>query len=212
MIQVGVDEAGAGCLFGPVSAGAVILGENFPKNILVQLADSKTLTAKKRHILFEEIIKHAEHYSYAFIWPKEIDQINILEARFKAMHQALDKIGQQNFNHILVDGNQFRNYYGKSFTTIIKGDQKEKCISAASIVAKVVRDRYIDRLVQKIPKLDEFYGFGKNKGYPTKMHKQGIDQNGITNLHRLSYGPCKNQVQSQVQIKEFKDTEFEQGW
>jgi ribonuclease HII len=191
MIPVGVDEAGAGCLYGPVSAAAVVLGDNFPEDALAQLADSKVLSKKKREKLFDIIQEHAAACTCAFVSPGEIDKINILQARMTAMHRALDQISADAFDVILVDGNRFRPYKGRDFKTIIKGDRFEKCISAASIIAKVTRDRYIAKVVSETPELDEHYGLGKNMGYPTKMHKDGIEKHGVTGQHRLTFGPCK---------------------
>ena len=189
---VGVDEAGAGCLFGPVSAGAVILGDNFPNDILSRLTDSKKISKKKREILFEEICQHGT-WACGLVWPEEIDQINILQARIKAMHLALDQINSDKYDMILVDGNRFKNYKEKPHMTIIKGDLTEKAISAASIVAKVTRDRLITKLVDECPILRKFQ-IEKNMGYPTKVHRDAVEEYGITNLHRKTFGLNKGKT------------------
>lgn len=178
----GVDEAGRGPLAGPVMAAAVILD---PNNPIVGLNDSKKLTEKKREQLFDEICARAMAYSIARAEVEEIDQINILQASMLAMKRAV-----MTLNHapslVLIDGNRCPDLPYTS-RAIIKGDQSEACISAASILAKVTRDREMLKLHNEFPQ----YGFDKHKGYPTKMHREALSKYGITPIHRRSYAPVK---------------------
>lgn len=179
LIEVGVDEAGRGCLAGPVFAGAVILpkGWNHPL-----LDDSKKLTEKKRELLRPIIEKAALAWGVGIVYQDEIDRINILNASFKAMHLALDQLTV--FPElILVDGNRFNPYPKIAHECIIKGDGKYRNIAAASVLAKTHRDAYMKALHSEHPE----YGWIQNKGYPTKIHRAAIAMHGPTAYHRLSF-------------------------
>jgi ribonuclease HII len=179
IIEAGVDEAGRGCLAGPVFAGAVILpkGWNHPL-----LDDSKKLTEKKRELLRPIIEKEALAWGVGIVYPEEIDRINILNASFKAMHLALEQLTISP-ELILVDGNRFNPYPNIEHECIIKGDGKFRNIAAASVLAKTHRDAYMQGLHSKCPD----YGWIQNKGYPTKTHRAAIAKHGPTVHHRLSF-------------------------
>jgi ribonuclease HII len=179
VVVCGVDEAGRGPLAGPVFAGAVILPENYSHEIL---NDSKKLSAKQREKLRPIIEREAIAWSVAAISPQEIDELNILRASITGMHRALDNLGVTP-QSILVDGNKFYKYKDIPHTCVIKGDGKYAPIAAASILAKTHRDEYMLKLAKEYPQ----YGWEKNMAYPTKMHRQAIEQYGITPHHRLSY-------------------------
>lgn len=178
-IEAGCDEAGRGCLAGPVVAAAVILPADYSNELL---NDSKKLTEKQRYALRETIEKEAIEYAVAFVPPEKIDEINILWASVLAMHQSLDqlKIRPQ---HIIIDGNRFKSYRKIPYQTVVKGDGKYLSIAAASILAKTYRDDFMQKLHQEFP----HYGWNKNKGYPTKQHRQGIKDYGTTIHHRRSF-------------------------
>jgi ribonuclease HII len=178
-IEVGCDEAGRGCLAGPVFAAAVILPKDFYHPLL---NDSKLLTEKIRYELRPIIEKKAIAWSVGICTPKEIDQINILNASFKAMHKALNKL-QSPFDHILVDGNRFNKYKKIKHTCVVKGDSEYASIAAASILAKTYRDDYMIALDKKNKK----YFWCENKGYPTKQHRAAIEQFGATAHHRMTF-------------------------
>ena len=178
-IEVGCDEAGRGCLAGPVVAAAVILPKNFKHPLL---NDSKQLSEKKRVLLRTEIKEHAIAYAVGIVDHKEIDEINILNATILAMHRALDQI-KNPFDSILVDGNRFKKYNETEHHCIIKGDGKYLSIAAASILAKTYRDDLMKKLHQKHPQ----YQWGNNKGYPTKSHRAAIRKIGISQYHRKSF-------------------------
>lgn len=176
----GVDEAGRGPLAGPVIAAAVILDPTRP---IEGLADSKKLTERQREKLFEIIRKQALVWSVARATPKEIDDINILQASLLAMQRAVEKLSIQP-QLALVDGNKCPKL-SIPVQAIVRGDQTEPAISAASIVAKVLRDRFMQLLDRKYPQ----YGFAKHKGYPTAAHIAAIQATGVSRVHRLSFGP-----------------------
>ena len=180
-IIAGVDEAGRGPLAGPVVAAAVILNPNLK---IANLKDSKLLSAKKRESLFDQINMQALAVSWASCSVAEIDSINILQASLLAMRKAILNLKIQP-NQVLIDGNVLPNLAGLSVTAraIIKGDQLEPAISAASIIAKVIRDRLMLELDQKYP----VYGFAKHKGYGTKEHVAALRQHGKTIEHRNSF-------------------------
>lgn len=178
-LEAGCDEAGRGCLAGPVVAAAVILP---PKNPLPELNDSKKLNEKQRDALRPQIETIALAWAVAFIWPEEIDEINILQASFKAMHEAVNQLTRQP-EHLLIDGNRFKPYPHIPHTCIIKGDGKMASIAAASILAKTARDTYMDQLATAFPQ----YAWHQNKGYPTAKHRQAIAQYGMTIHHRKSF-------------------------
>jgi ribonuclease HII len=178
-LVAGCDEAGRGCLAGPVFAATVILPANFTHP---DLTDSKLVPHAKRGPLMSYIKQHALYYAVAKVSPGEIDQINILNASFKAMHKALRKLAVQP-DFILVDGNRFTPYRSIPYACIIKGDRKYASIAAASILAKEHRDRYMKNQAKKYP----FYAWENNKGYPTAQHRQAIITHGITSIHRKSF-------------------------
>ncbi|MGB0166043.1 MAG: ribonuclease HII [Luteibaculum sp.] len=177
--EAGCDEAGRGCLAGPVVAAAVILS---PKENIKGLNDSKKLSEAKRNILRIEIEEKAHSWAVAFVEPEEIDQINILNASFKAMHLALELLIKKP-DFILVDGNRFKPFGNTPFECIVKGDGKSAAIAAASILAKTHRDAYMAKISQEFPE----YHWQKNKGYPTKKHREAIAEFGISSQHRKSF-------------------------
>ena len=178
-IEAGCDEAGRGCLAGPVVAAAVILPSNFRNEIL---NDSKKLTKKKRHELRPIIEKEALAWAVGVVDNKEIDEINILNASFLAMHRALDQL-EKDPDSILVDGNRFTAYNNIKHHCIVKGDGIYMSIAAASILAKTYRDDMMTKLAKEFP----FYGWERNMGYPTKIHREGITEYGTTPFHRMSF-------------------------
>ena len=206
-IEVGIDEVGRGCLCGPVYAAAVILPNKFPDDIYLQIKDSKKLSKKKRVMLSEYIKKNALDWSVGFVKAAEIDDINILQASFKAMHNALDNLEKVVPDHILVDGHMFKPYYHPksedfiSHNCIIEGDNKFLSIAAASILAKEARDEYMLKLHNKHDYLKK-YGWDKNKGYATKQHRMAILEHGITKYHRQTFGICKRMLQTFKQNQE----------
>jgi ribonuclease HII len=187
--EVGVDEAGRGCIAGPVTASAVILPKSFNNKYL---DDSKKLSEKKRLELKIIIEKEAVDYSVFFINAKIIDKINILNSTFKAMHGALNNLKTQP-NFILVDGNKFIQYNDIPHKCIIKGDGKYQNIAAASILAKTYRDDYMKKLHSKYPE----FGWNTNKGYGTKFHMDMINKHGKTDFHRKSFNIKKLQLKIQ---------------
>lgn len=184
VIEAGCDEAGRGCLSGSVFAAAVILPPNFKCEAL---NDSKELSEKTRNELRIIIEKDAIAYSVAQCSPKEIDEINILWASVEAMHRAIAKLKIKP-QHILVDGNRFKPYKNIPHTCVVKGDSKFMSIAAASVLAKTYRDEYMKNLHYEFPD----YGWDKNKGYPTRVHREGIAKCGITPHHRKSFNLIQN--------------------
>ncbi|MDY5090376.1 MAG: ribonuclease HII [Prevotella sp.] len=178
-IEAGCDEAGRGCLAGSVYAAAVILPKGYDNPLL---NDSKQLTEKRRYALRDTIVRDAVAWAIGIVTPEEIDKINILNASFLAMHRALDQLTVRP-EAIIVDGNRFTPYHDVPYATIVKGDGKYQAIAAASILAKTFRDDYMDRLATEYP----YYDWQKNKGYPTRAHREGIRLHGITPYHRKSY-------------------------
>ena len=178
-LEAGTDEAGRGCLAGPVTAAAVILPADFNEPLL---NDSKKLTEKQRFYLRPIIEKHAVAFAVAHCTPKKVDEINILNAAIKAMHKAIQKLKPTPI-HILVDGNRFHPFKKIPHQCIIKGDGKYQNIAAASILAKTYRDDLMLTLDKKHPK----YDWKNNKGYPTKKHREAIRANGITSHHRKTF-------------------------
>jgi len=178
-IEVGCDEAGRGCLSGPVVAAAVILPPNLS---LPLLDDSKKLSEKKRMILREQLLNANVTYGIGVVSEKEIDDINILNASFLAMHRALDQINKH-FDRILVDGNRFNPYKDVEHHCMIKGDGRFTSIAAASIFAKTHRDILMENLHKEFP----VYDWKNNKGYPTKKHRSAIEQFGSCVYHRQSF-------------------------
>jgi ribonuclease HII len=179
LVEAGCDEAGRGCLAGPVVAAAVILPKDY-KNPL--LNDSKQLTEKQRNQLRPEIENVALAWAVEMVSNQEIDRINILNASFLAMNRAVEKL-QIKPEHLLIDGNRFRPQTNIPFTCIVKGDGKFLSIAAASILAKTHRDELMERLDAEFP----VYNWKKNKGYPTFDHRAAIKKFGVTTFHRMSY-------------------------
>jgi len=182
--EAGCDEAGRGCLCGPVSAAAVILPPDFE---CPGLTDSKKLTAARRDALRPVIETGALAWSVAFVSAEDIDRINILNASILAMHKALDGLKVRP-GYIAVDGNRFKPYGNVGYSTVVKGDGKYLHIAAASILAKTHRDEYMLRMSEIYPG----YGWEKSMGYPTAEHREAIRRLGLTPIHRRSFGPCKN--------------------
>ncbi|WP_338409125.1 ribonuclease HII [uncultured Flavobacterium sp.] len=198
-LECGTDEAGRGCLAGPVTAAAVILPVDFKNNLL---NDSKQLTEIKRNVLRPYIEKEAICFAFTHVFNQEIDEINILNASMKAMQESILKLNTLP-NYIIVDGNRalnaklgLKSNFGKIFseseisilksipnTSIIKGDSHYMSIAAASVLAKTHRDEYMCRIHEEFP----MYNWIKNKGYPTKEHREAIRKHGITKYHRLSF-------------------------
>ena len=179
LIEAGCDEAGRGCLAGPVTAAAVILPKFFRHEIL---NDSKKLTHKQRDILKDEIINSAIAWKVAFIDNNEIDEMNILRASIKAMHIAIEGLNTEP-QFLLIDGNRFYPYKNIKHKTIIKGDGKYFSIAAASVLAKTFRDEYMEKIHCEFPE----YGWNKNKGYPTAFHREALTKYGLTHFHRRSF-------------------------
>lgn len=177
--EVGTDEAGRGCLAGPVTAAAVILPKGFENYIL---NDSKQLSELKRELLKPLIESESLAFAVAHVYPLEIDEINILNASFLAMHRSLDQL-TYDLKFIIVDGNRFKPYNSVSHECIIKGDSKYMSIAAASVLAKTYRDAYMMKLHEEYP----MYNWKKNKGYPTKEHRAAIKKYGITKYHRKTF-------------------------
>lgn len=177
--EAGCDEAGRGCLAGPVVAAAVILDPNRP---IAALNDSKQLSAKKRTSLRKEILENALCYGIGVVDHKEIDQINILNASILAMHRALAQMSTQP-GFILVDGNRFKPYQNIPFECMVKGDARFSSIAAASILAKTQRDALMAALHQSFPE----YAWNNNQGYPTQLHRKAIAQFGPSPYHRMTF-------------------------
>lgn len=182
-MEAGCDEAGRGCLCGPVSAAAVILPADFSNELL---DDSKKLTARQRASLREIIEREAVAWSVVMVDNEEIDRINILRASIAGMQRAVMSLKVRP-EHILVDGNRFSPMEsGIGYTTVVKGDGKYMSIAAASVLAKTHRDEFMERMAKVYPG----YGWERNKGYPTKEHRRGIMELGMTPLHRKSFSPA----------------------
>lgn len=179
LIEAGCDEAGRGCLAGPVYAAAVILPSDFKNELL---NDSKQLTEKQRYALRPIIEHEALAWAVGVVDNNEIDQINILAASILAMHRAIDGLKLRP-EHLIIDGNRFKPYHDIPYTTIVKGDGKMMSIAAASVLAKTYRDDFMNKIAEEYP----MYDWLSNKGYPTKKHRTAIKQYGTTPYHRLSF-------------------------
>lgn len=179
IIEAGCDEAGRGCLAGGVYAAAVIFPQDYRNE---WLNDSKKLTERRRYELREVIEKEALAWGIGVVSPEEIDEINILNASFLAMHLAINQLAILP-EHLLIDGNRFTPYKEVSYTTIVKGDGKYLSIAAASILAKTYRDDYMKEIDKEYP----VYHWKKNKGYPTVEHRAAIAQYGVSPYHRKSF-------------------------
>ncbi len=183
VVEAGCDEAGRGCLAGPVSCAAVILPADFSNELL---NDSKQLTAKQRDLLRPIIEREALAWAVVMVQPEEIDRINILNASITGMQRALDALSILP-DHVIVDGNKFRPWRNVPCHTVVKGDATYMSIAAASVLAKTHRDELMKRLAEECPS----YGWERNMGYPTKEHLSALDNLGLTPYHRKSYGPCR---------------------
>lgn len=194
-IEVGLDEAGRGCLFGPVCVAGVIWLDEDP-NPELEIRDSKKVSEKKRALLKDYIKDNSIAYSITLVDHDDIDKYNILQATLKGMHQCLDNITDIiNIDTILVDGNHFDFYSDRNdnyinHICVVDGDNTYKSIAAASILAKTYRDEWIDKLVDENPELEK-YDLRNNKGYGTKRHLDAIKEYGVTKWHRKSFGICK---------------------
>lgn len=194
-IECGVDEAGRGCLAGPVFAAAVILPEDFENELL---NDSKQLTEKQRYDLRPIIEEKAIAYAVGIVFPDEIDKINILNASFLAMTRAIEALNVKP-EHLLIDGNRFKSKLLIPFTTVVKGDGKMMSIAAASILAKTYRDDYMNKIAEEYPA----YDWLENKGYPTAKHRDAIAEHGITPYHRLTFKGVKEYNPNPTEISLF---------
>ena len=188
--ECGTDEAGRGCLAGPVTAAAVILPNNFINSVL---NDSKQLSEKKRLLLKSIIETEAISFGVANVYEEKIDTINILNASIKAMHLSISRLKTQP-QFIIVDGNKFKPYKNIPYKTIIKGDSKYLSIAAASVLAKTYRDLYMEKIHEEFP----MYNWKQNKGYPTKAHRDAIKKYGITKYHRKSFRLLPEQHQLKI--------------
>ncbi|MET2984462.1 ribonuclease HII [Aureibaculum conchae] len=186
-LEAGTDEAGRGCLSGPVVAAAVILPDKFEHPLL---NDSKQLSEKQRAELKPFIEKNALTFAIGFVWQDKIDEINILQSSILAMHQAIGKLKIEP-EFIIVDGNRFKNYKEIPYETIVKGDGKYLSIAAASVLAKTYRDEYMEKIHNDFPQ----YNWKQNKGYPTKQHRLAIEEFGVTEHHRKSFRLLAKQLQ-----------------
>lgn len=194
LIEAGCDEAGRGCLAGPVFAAAVILP---PRVSIVGLDDSKKLTEQKRNILRVQIEKEAVAWAVAAVEPQEIDEINILNASFLAMHRALDQL-ENKPAHLLIDGNRFHPYHEIPHQCIIGGDGKYLSIAAASILAKTYRDDHMRKMHAQFPQ----YDWASNKGYPTRKHREAIMMHGTSPFHRKSFRLTNEQLLIEFKMKQ----------
>lgn len=179
ILEAGTDEAGRGCLSGPVVAAAVILPENFEHPFL---NDSKQLTEKQRKELRPFIEKNALTFGVSFVDEKEVDKINVLQASITGMQRSIAQLNPQP-EFIIVDGNKFKPYKDIPHETIVKGDATYLSIAAASVLAKTYRDEFMEKIHQEFP----MYNWKQNKGYPTKQHREAIKEFGATKYHRKSF-------------------------
>ncbi|TMM52228.1 ribonuclease HII [Maribacter algarum] len=186
LIEAGTDEAGRGCLAGPVTAAALILPPSFKNEIL---NDSKLLSEKKRIHLKPILEKNAICFGVVHIYPQEIDKINILNASILAMQKALEQLTTPP-EFIIVDGNRFKPFRDTPYECIIKGDSKFTSIAGASVLAKTTRDLYMEELHEEFP----MYNWKQNKGYPTKEHREAIRKYGVTKYHRKSFRQLPEQL------------------
>lgn len=189
-LEAGTDEAGRGCLSGPVVAAAVILPLDFHHEFL---NDSKQISEAKRKILRPIIEKEALAFGVSFIDHEEVDEINVLQASITGMHRSIDQLSITP-EYIIIDGNKFRNYQEIPHQTIVKGDAKYKSIAAASVLAKTYRDEFMEKIHIEHPQ----YNWKQNKGYPTKQHRNAIREFGITKYHRKTFRLLPEQLKLDV--------------
>ena len=213
-VEVGLDEAGRGCLFGRLYAAAVV----FPNELdtmfdngagLKAIRDSKKLSERKRNILFDYIEEAAVEVSISYAEVEEIDRINILQADMAAMHRALDALTVP-VQRILVDGDCWKPWKGVEYHKVVDGDATYLAIAAAGILAKVSRDRWVKEQVIAHPEWDTHYGFATNKGYGTETHMKGIQAHGVTAQHRTSFAPVRKVLGLPIKVK--SSTTPVSGW
>jgi ribonuclease HII len=188
--ECGTDEAGRGCLAGPVTAAAIILPEDFELDLL---NDSKQLSEKIREKLKPLIEEKAISFAVTHLEPEIIDKINILNASIQAMQECIVKLNPTPL-YIIVDGNRFKPINNIPYSTIIKGDSKYMSIAAASVLAKTYRDEYMDKIHEEFP----MYNWKQNKGYPTKEHREAIRKHGTTKYHRMSFRLLPEQLKLEI--------------
>ena len=193
-IEAGCDEAGRGCLAGPVFAAAVILPEGFSNELL---NDSKKLTELQRYKLREVIEREAAAWAVGIVTAEEIDEINILRASILAMKRAVEQL-KITPEHLLIDGNRFTPYKNIPYTTVVKGDATYMSIAAASILAKTYRDDYMQKIAEEYPA----YDWKNNKGYPTAKHRAAIKAHGATPHHRMTFNLTGETQQLALQFDE----------
>ena len=189
-LEAGTDEAGRGCLAGPVTAAAIILPANFENKVL---NDSKQLSEKIREKLRPIIEEQAVSFAVTHLEPLVIDEINILNASIKAMQESILKLSPQP-EYIIVDGNRFKPVLDIPHSCIVKGDAKFMSIAAASVLAKTYRDEYMDRIHEEFP----MYNWKQNKGYPTQEHREAIQKYGVTKYHRMSFRLLPEQLKLEI--------------
>jgi ribonuclease HII len=189
-LEAGTDEAGRGCLSGPVVAAAVILPKDFSHPFL---NDSKQLSEKKRESLRPIIEENALAFAVSFVWQQEVDEINVLQASIAAMHRAIEQLKIMP-EFIIVDGNKFKQFKEIPHETIVKGDAKYLSIAAASVLAKTYRDDYMEKIHQEYP----MYNWKKNKGYPTKEHRNAIREFGANEHHRKTFRLLPEQLKLKI--------------
>lgn len=204
-VEVGLDEAGRGCLFGRLYAAAVVLPNELDTFFdhgagLKAIKDSKKLSERKRSILFDYIDEAAIETSISFAEVEEIDRINILQADMAAMHRALDTLTVP-IQRILVDGDQWKPWKSVEAHKVIDGDASYLAIAAAGILAKVSRDRWVEEQVVAHPEWETHYGFASNKGYGTAKHMKGIQTHGVTAQHRTSFAPVRTVLGLPLKLK-----------
>ena len=190
LLETGTDEAGRGCLAGPVTAAAVILPENFENKIL---NDSKQLSERTREKLRPIIEEQAISFAVTHLEPVVIDDINILNASIKAMQESILKLNPKP-EYIIVDGNRFKPVLDIPHSCIVKGDAKFMSIAAASVLAKTYRDEYMNKIHEEFP----MYNWKQNKGYPTQEHREAIRKYGVTKYHRMSFRLLPEQLKLEI--------------
>jgi ribonuclease HII len=189
-LETGTDEAGRGCLAGPVTAAAVILPAHFENSIL---NDSKQLSEKAREKLRPIIEEQAVSFAVTHLEPLIIDEINILNASIKAMQESILKLNPKP-EYIIVDGNRFKPVADIPYSCIVKGDAKFMSIAAASVLAKTYRDEYMNKIHEEFP----MYNWKQNKGYPTQEHREAISKYGVTKYHRMSFRLLPEQLKLEI--------------
>ena len=211
-VEVGLDEAGRGCLFGRLYVGAVIFSndtEDFFDNgvALKEIKDSKLVSKRKRNILYDYVKECALETAVAYAEVDEIDNVNILQADLNCMHRALDSLHIP-IDRVLVDGDHWRPYKDTEGYAIVDGDAQYLSIAAAGILAKVSRDRWIEEIVEAHPDWDTKYGLSTNMGYGTATHMTGLSEHGVTPEHRRSYAP----VRAVLGLPQKDRTKVKKGW